>query len=182
MPVRIAIEGVDRLNAFLAFTDPKLYDKVARAGLKYAGRAAQTAIAKEVGSRFTLKAARIKEDIKGPFINTNEGTLEFRLSRKPPTALAYGARQTKAGLSVAYKRGSRQTIGRAFIAKQLPFIRSEGSRRLNVLHGPSIGSIVAGPGAQFSQQIVQATTERSFEQWSKGVERAFATEARRKPN
>ena len=180
MAVRVKVEGIEKLNAFLAFTDPKLFDKAVRSGLKYAGRAAQTAIAKEVGSNFSLKAARIKQDIKGPFLNTSEGTIEFRMSRKPPTALAYGARQTKAGLSVAYKRGTRQTVPRAFIAKERPFIRSENSNKLNVLHGPSIGSIVTGPGAQFSKQIVQNTTERSFEQWSKGVERALAADARRK--
>jgi hypothetical protein len=180
MSVRVNVEGIERLNAFLAFTDPKLYNKAVRSGLKYAARAAQTAIAKEVGANFSLKAARIKQDISAPFIDLNEGSITFRIQRKPPTALAYGARQTKSGLSVAFKRGQRQTVGNAFIAKGLPFIRPEGSRNINVLHGPSIGSIVAGPRAQFSQQIVRTTTQRSFEQWAKGVEREFAAQARRK--
>jgi hypothetical protein len=185
MAVRVKVEGIEKLNAFLAFTDPKLFDKAVRSGLKYAARAAQTAIAKEVGANFSLKAARIKQDISRPIIDTNEGTISFLLKEKPPTALAYGARQTKAGLSVAYKRGQRRTIPNAFIntskggTTELPFFRHpKGS--INVLHGPSIGRIVTAPGAQFSKQIVQNTTERSFEQWSKGVERALAADARRK--
>jgi hypothetical protein len=183
--VRFEIDSIEGLDSFMVLANPKLYKKAIRDGLKYAGRSAKTQLAKEVGARFSLKAARIKQDIKGPFINVGEGYLEFYLAKRPPTAMAYGARQVKAGLSVSYKRGTRKVIERAFIRKKkggsvdLPFIRSKTSRRINVLHGPSIGAIIKGEQGQFSKQIINDATTQAFEQWVKGVKRTIEADARR---
>jgi len=183
--VRFEIDRIEGLDSFLVLANPKLYNKAIRDGLKYAGRSAKTQLAKEVGARFSLKAGRIKEDIKGPFINAQEGFLEFRLARRPPTAMAYGARQVRTGLSVAYKKGSRRVIPNAFVNKRkggsvdLPFYRKPGSNRINVLHGPSIGAIIKGEQGQFSKQIINDATNKAFEQWVKGVRRTIEADARR---
>jgi hypothetical protein len=184
--ISFTVERIDGLDPWLALTNPKTYDKAIRDGLVYAGRAAKTTLAKEVGSRFSLKAARIKDDIKGPTVNTAEGSITFRLNRRPPTAMAYGARQIGGGLSVAYKRGSRQVIPNAFVRKRrggsvdLPFYRNEPGGRLNVLHGPSVGAIIKGEKAQFSKPIIDETSQRAFDQWIKGVERSIESAARRR--
>jgi hypothetical protein len=185
MDVSFTVTGVEGLTRMRRFTDRKLFDKAIRDGLKYAGRAAKTQLAKEVGTHFNLKAARIKEDISGPYINAQNAYLEFKMARRPPTAMAYGGRQVAKGLSVAFKRSSRSVITNAFVRRRiggtvdLPFYRKPGSKRLNVLHGPSIGAIVTGEEAQFSQDIVAKATDRAFEQWAKGVERTFSAAARR---
>jgi hypothetical protein len=183
--VSFQIDRIEGLDSFLVLSNPKLYQKAIRDGLKYAGRAAKTQLAKEVGARFSLKAARIKDDIKGPFINVQEGALEFRLARRPPTALAYGGRQVAKGLSVAYLKGSRRVIPNAFVRKRkggsvdLPFYRNRRSGKINVLHGPSIGAIIKGKQGQFSKQIINDSTNRAFEQWVKGVRRTIEADARR---
>jgi hypothetical protein len=179
--MQITIENIEEINRLIEFSDPKLHQKLARGALQYSGRAASVAIAQEVRASYNLKAARIKQDIRKPYVNINEGWMEIRIGTKPPTALAYGARQTRQGMSVAYRRGPRSVIPKAFIAKGLPFVRSSsGSRKLNVLHGPSIGRIVAGPLGKNSKAIVDVTTNRAFEQWVKGYDRALQAEARRR--
>ena len=91
----LQLTGVEDLLKLKAFTDPKLYEKALQGGLKYAASSVPPAAAKAIRQEYTIPSARVKQDIKGPFIRGDEATLIF--SRKPPTLVQFGFNPGKRG-------------------------------------------------------------------------------------
>lgn len=180
MPLRVTITGHEQINALKALADPETYRKAIRAGLKYGGDSGKVAAAKEIGARYNLKAAEIKADIAGPYINVADATVEYRFSRKPRTLKAYSFKVGSFGATGSLQRGIRLVYPRAFEHKGLIFQRVGGPRLpIDVPHGPSVGSIALGKG-DHSDAIQDATIKRVQEQWLTGVERALSAAARRR--
>lgn len=148
--------------------------KAIRGGVRYAARGAKTVLAKEITARYTLKSARIKQDIKDPTYKDGGMTAVIRTGRRPITMKQYGARVVRSGLSVSIFRGERFVAERAFLRvggsnnELLPF-RRQGRPRipLDVLHGPSIHGIYSG--GKHAQALQQATEERIGQQLEKGI-------------
>ena len=94
------------MNSFdplLEFTNPKLYAKAVKGGIRYAAKAGVVQAAKSVGQRYSLKAARIKSDIRVSSITADQATLIFK--RRPPTLNQFG-------LSVGKRGGPQPGLGR----------------------------------------------------------------------
>ena len=180
----ITTAGLDNMRAIL---DPVRFRKDVAAGLRYAGKGAKTTAAKEIGGRYALTAARIKQDIKDPKVD--DDTLELRFSRVAPTLRAYSGKPTgtragrPVGLSFKIFKGKAQKNTSVFwlnVGGQgspgLPFRRpplGDKSYGYGVAYGPSIGSIFGGQSA-FGEDIRGKTTQRAQEQFIKGVERELA--------
>lgn len=197
--VNLSLSGIVGLSAMRAFLDPKGYHEAMRYGLRYASRAATTEAAKQIRSQYTISAARIKQDIKGPFLVNQDTEARLVFSRRPPTLLQYGFRPGSRGgpqpgrgrgmgwgkpqpkgrpaTAKILRSGARIQYPNTFMVQGLPMtLRANG--KLFVEHGPSIGAIFAGQ-SEFGDQIRSAVSARINEQLVKGVERKFGESARR---
>ena len=181
----VTIEGAKDLLKLQHFLDPKLLAKATRGGITYAAKAAKVAVAKEVRARYNIPAARVKQDVTGPRFSAQGEVATLYFSRKPPSALSYGGKDTGKGLTMKITRGGRaQKVTRGFIIKSgklqgLPFRRvtSEHGSRIAFVSGPSIGSLFAGEAdnAEIMQSVVNA---RINEQFIKGMKRVLDSAAR----
>ena len=179
------LTGVSGLLKQKAYTDPKLYEKAIRGGVAYASRAVPAAAAKSIRERYNIGSARIKQDIKGPFIAGDQATIIF--SRKPPSALQYGGKDAMRpgrGLTVMIQRGQRKPVARGFIVRSgslqgKPFQRvsNKPNAKLRFVSSPSIGSIVLRKSA-FGQLIRTELQLRMNEQFIKGYQRVLDSAAR----
>ena len=188
------------MQKMLEFTDPKTFAKASRAGIVKAAAAVKTQTAKEIGRLYNIKAARIKEDIKPPFIASDGSSATIRFDRRPPTLTQYGAKPGKRGKQPGLGRGlgwGKSVGGRPVTAT---ILRSEGRKpytgafmaigsnansvvlrsgngRLYGVYGPSIGSIFLGKG-RFSLQL-QANAKRVIsDEYIKGYQRKLDDIAR----
>jgi uncharacterized protein YgbK (DUF1537 family) len=171
------IIGDKELSAALARLSSHDIPKAIKAGVRDAARAGRTTLAKAIGQRYSLSAARIKQDVPTARISNGGQTAVITTSRKPITAMQFKARQTGRGLSMAIFRGERTVVKSGFIAQGLPFKRKGRERMpIEVIHGPSIHAIYTG--GKHSQAITQATEQRIVEQLEKGILRALGAMGR----
>jgi hypothetical protein len=183
--VNFSLTGLDSVRRMQTFLDPQLLEKAARGGMSYAGKAAVTAAAKEIRSRYNIPSARVKQDISGPRISSDGQIATLTFSRKPPSALAYGGKDTGKGLRMKILRsGSLQPVTRGFIAKTgkiagKPFRRvsSQSGSPIAFVSGPSVGSLFLRQGAN-APAMQQAVQERINEQFLKGFDRVISAAAR----
>lgn len=185
--VSFDISGLDSLRRMQTFLAPDLLEKASKGGMSYAGKAAVTAAAKEVRSRYNIPSARVKQDIAGPRISQGGQVATLTFSRKPPSALSYGGKDTGKGLRMKVLRGGAlQSVTGGFIAKTgklagKPFVRTDKPRgttgALKFVSGPSIGSLFLRQGDQAS--VMQAAVQaRINEQFLKGFDRVLGAAAR----
>jgi hypothetical protein len=191
--LNVTTAGLDAMQAIL---DPARFRKDVSAGLRYAGRGAKTTAAKEIGARYALTAARIKQDIKTPVILENAVDIPF--DRRPPTLRAYSGRPTGSrttsrgtGLPTGIKfkifKGPYQTRQNVFWAQTkgqpfpgLPMRRpplGNQSYGYGVAYGPSIGAIFTGEG-RLAPELRKATVERFQVQFITGVKRELGRRSR----
>jgi hypothetical protein len=181
------------LDAMAAILDPARFRKDVTAGLRYASSGVKTTAAKEIGARYTLTAARIKQDIRKPQASGDAITIRF--GRRPPTLRGYSGRPlaprggnsgrplARGGISYSVFRGQREKRSDVFWlpiggAPGLPFRRVKPGRQgMIVLYGPSVGSIFAGKSL-FGESIRGTTTAKAQEQFIKGIERELARRSR----
>jgi hypothetical protein len=195
--VDLQLSGLETLKPLLAFTDPKLLAKAVKGGIRYAAKAGATQAAKSVASRYTIKSARIKQDIKGPFIYGDTATLVF--SRRPPTlnqfSLTVGRRggpqpglgqgrgwgkpspKGRAITAKIFKDGQRQTYRGAFMVKGIPMLYIRAKNKYEVLYGPSIGSDIFGSG-RYATTIRAEVVTRMNEQFITGLQRVLDSASR----
>lgn len=200
--VRFTLElsGMNSFDPLLEFTNPKLYAKAVKGGIRYAAKAGVVQAAKSVGQRYSLKAARIKEDIRVSSITADQATLIFK--RRPPTlnqfALSLGKRGgPQPGLGRGkgwgkpkpkgrpitariFRDGQRQKYGGTFLVTgvngaTIP-VRSVNGR-LKAVYGPSIGSDIFGRG-RYATVIQAEVSQRINEQFIAGMQRVLDSAAR----
>lgn len=188
--VSVDIQGLAEIQRLL---NPATFQKAVAAGITYAARSTPASVAKEVSSFYNIPSRRVKQDTRGPFLRGSGGdrSAELFFSRRPPTAMRYGARQTPSGLSMQIMRGGgRTTVPGGFIRRGLPFRSAPGTvyradvdvrRRprpgLRVIYGPSIGAVFVGNSAH-GEEIRRVVGERINEQFMKGVERSLSAAVR----
>jgi hypothetical protein len=193
MVARIDID-ITGLNGMKALANPAQFRKAVTAGLRYASPSVKKIAAKEIGAKYALSAARIKQDIKDPKYTTDAILVTF--SRVPPSLRAYGgkpikSRTTATGtgvpIGVKYRIFRKQPERRESVFwlqlgsvpfPGIPFRREgAGSAGLVALYGPSVGSIFTGD-SQFGEALRATTTEAAQVQFAKGVERHLSRIAR----
>lgn len=153
--------GDEELARTLAKLSSHDIPKAVRAGVREAASKGRTTLAKSIGQRYFLSAARIKQDVPTARIAGDGQTAVITTSRKPITAMQFKPRQTRRGLSMSIYRGQRSVVKSGFMAKGLPFKRRGKSRYpLDVIHGPSIHAIYTG--GKWSPAL-QARTELRIE-------------------
>jgi len=190
--INLELSGIKSFDPMLEFTNPKLYAKAVKGGIRYAAKAGVVQAAKSVGARYNLKAARIKQDIRVSAIRNDEATLVFR--RRPPTLNQFGLSLGKRGgpqpglgygrgwgkpkpkgkpiTAKILKEGQRQTYRGVFMVKGLPmrYIRATG--KYQVQFGPSIGSDIFGRG-RYAAAMQAEISQRINEQFITGMQRVL---------
>ena len=193
--INLQLTGLKSLDPMLEFTNPKLFAKALKGGIAYAAKAGITASSKAVTSRYNIKAARVKQDIKGPYIRNDTATLIF--SRRPPTINQYGitlgTRGKQPGLGQGmgwgkpspkgkpitariFKGEARKTYPHAFMLHGLPFTIGKHGK-LVVVYGPSVGAEIFGNG-RYAAVIRAEVTARMDEQFITGMQRVLDSAAR----
>jgi hypothetical protein len=201
--ITLSIDGLDQLQKLLEFSDPKNFAKAHRAGLAKASGAIKTQVAKSIGERYNIGAARIKKDISRAVIAPDGMSATIRFSRKPPTLIQYGAKAGRRhsgqpglgrgkGWGPARRRGTALTAiklradGRkaeagAFIARganaNLVVLRRNSQGKLLGVWGPSIGSIFLGKG-RHAQEMQDMTAKLIEVEFAKGFEKKLSDIAR----
>jgi hypothetical protein len=181
--LRLDVES-EGLTLLKQWTDPKLYERAAKAGLRNASRGVKTLAGKEISARYNLKSSRVKDDIRGPRFIAGDFAVEFSFARKAPTLSGgYGFADRGKGLTGrVFRGGARSRVARGFqIASERGSAFALGWRRVNrkgrlpieVVHGPSVGSIALGEG-RFADDLQQAMGDRAMEQYVKGAQNYLA--------
>lgn len=188
--------GDEQLTKALQELAAKDIPKAIRAGVRDASRAGRTTMAKAIGQRYSLSAARIKKGVPNARIASDGQSAVITTSRKPITGVSYKARKTGKGLTMAIYRGKRSLMKSGFMqhsetgafAGTLPFVaskarayrgdkkRAKPRRGLDVVVGPSIHAIYTG--GKWSPAL-QARTELRVEQaLEDGIVRALGAMGR----
>lgn len=108
---------VEELNALLSALDSDSRTKAIVRAMNKTAKGVRTDISREVRQRVNIKAADVKTGIKLWMANKNRPSVRVTISGKRRPLMMFGARQTKAGVSVqVYKTEGRKVIPRAFIA------------------------------------------------------------------
>lgn len=171
------IIGDTELSAALARLSSHDIPKAIRAGVRDAARAGRTTLAKSIGQRYSLSAARIKQDVPTARISDGGQTAVITTSRKPITAMQFKPRQTSRGLTMAIFRGERTLVRSGFIAKGLPFKRKGKERMpISVILGPSIHAIYTG--GKWAPALQARTEVRIEEALQSGILRALGAMGR----
>jgi hypothetical protein len=195
--VDLQLTGLETLKPLLAFTSPKLLAKAVKGGISYAAKAGKTQAAKSVASRYTIKSARIKQDIKGPYIRNDEATLYF--SRRPPTLNQFSLTAGKRGgpqpglgrgmgwgkpspkgkpiTAKIFKEGQRQTYRGLFMVNGLPMRYIRATKKFEVEYGPSIAGDIFGKG-RYAAVMKAEIAARMNEQFVTGMQRVLDSAAR----
>jgi hypothetical protein len=192
--IDLQLSGLEPLQNI---TDPKLLAKALKGGISYAAKAGKTQAAKSVASRYTIKSARIKQDIKGPFIYGDTATLLF--SRRGPTLNQFsltpgrrGGPQPGLGRGMGWgkpspkgkpitakilKEGQRQTYRGLFMVNGLPMRYIRAKTKFEVAYGPSIAGDIFGTG-RYATVIKAEIAARMNEQFVTGMQRVLDSAAR----
>jgi hypothetical protein len=192
--IDLQLSGLEPLQNI---TDPKLLAKALKGGISYAAKAGKTQAAKSVASRYTIKSARIKQDIKGPFIYGDTATLLF--SRRGPTLNQFsltpgrrGGPQPGLGRGMGWgkpspkgkpitakilKEGQRQTYRGLFMVNGLPMRYIRAKNKFEVAYGPSIAGDIFGTG-RYATVIKAEMAARMNEQFVTGMQRVLDSAAR----
>lgn len=171
------IIGDKELSAALAKLSAHDIPKAIRMGVRDAARAGRTTLAKSIGQRYTLSAARIKKDVPNARISDGGQTAVITTARRPITAMQFKPKQTRTGLSMSIFRGQRTLIKSGFMANGLPFKRKGKARYpLDVIHGPSIHAIYTG--GHWAPALQARTELRIEDALEKGILRALGAMGR----
>lgn len=171
--VRLEISGLDQLAKMAESLSPQLLAKATRAGVTAAAKAVPSTVAKGISERYGLASRRVRQDVRAVRVAPDGQSATVAFSRRPPTLAQYGARPgrratgqpglgrglgwgkpTKPGkplTALVLRANGRKPVAAAFLAtgrsgNRLVLRRGRGGK-LEALHGPSIGSIVAGASA-----------------------------------
>ena len=178
LDITARLVGDEQLTKTLQELASKDIPKAIRAGVRDASKAGRTTLAKSIGQRYSLSAARIKQDVPNARVAADGQSAVITTSRKPITAMQFRPRETRKGLRMrVYRGGSATLVKGGFLAKGKPFKRRGKERMpLDVIHGPSIHAIYTG--GRWSPAL-QARTELRIEQaLEDGIVRALGAMGR----
>jgi hypothetical protein len=190
-----------QLDKLARFTNPKLFDRAIKAGIRQASSTAKTQAAKGIGSRYSLTAGRIKKDITVSIPPGGEFAL-LRFSRRPPSLAQFNAKPGTRGtgqqgrgrgkgwtkpakpgkpMSAAVFRGQRKPLPGAFMARGLNgndlVFRRDRAGKLHAQYGPSVGSAFLGQG-RFAQELRGDVSTAIGQAFAKGYQKTLDAAAR----
>lgn len=200
--ITLQIDGLNQLHKMLEFTDPKNFAKAQRAGLTKASGAIKTQVAKSIGERYNLKAARIKQDISKATMAPDGLSATIKFSRRPPTLTQFNAKPGRRGRQPGLGRGlgwgaakpagkpltaiKLRSVGRkpeagAFLAVgkngNLLVLRKDSKGKLHAVYGPSVGSIFLGKG-RYALELQAHAARLINDEFIKGFEKKLSDIAR----
>jgi hypothetical protein len=105
----------ERLANLLQQLSAQQLPKAIKAGIRDASRAGRTTLAKSIGQRYSLSAARIKQDVPKARIAADGFSAVITTSRKPITAMQFKPRETPKGLAMSIYRGQRIVVKSGFM-------------------------------------------------------------------
>ena len=201
--ITLKIEGLSQLQKMLEFTDPKNFAKAQRAGIAKASKAVKTQVAKGIGERYNLKAARIKQDISDVRIGSDGVSATIRFSRRSATLAQFGMKPGRRGgpqpgmgkgmgwgrpnpagkplTAMIIKADGRETYNGAFV-----FIGRGGNQvvgrkdkqgNIKSLYGASVGSIFLGKG-RYALELQANAARLINDEFIKGFEKKLSDIAR----
>lgn len=133
-------------------------------------RAAGTEAKRAAAAVYAVKSARIAQDIK---VTRGNGRVTISGDPRPITALSYGAKATRKGLSFrVLKKGKRVVLRRGFLSKRrgLPLLRLSAKRLpVRFVKGPSVADMLANPAV--GEPMVAAVTDRAIKDLTKRLGR-----------
>lgn len=137
------------LEAARAVVDPEIHRKAWRRTVNDLTRRSNTATAKQIRQRYTVKARELKRKTRVQLLTGSSETASIRVEGKRMGLLAFaGTRQVKAGVSVQIRRGGpRKVIPHAWIDAEK---RNAWRRRWRRLH-PDAPPAPARPPAQYGR-------------------------------
>jgi hypothetical protein len=113
--INARVIGDAELAQSLAKLSSQDIPKAIRMGVRDAARAGRTTLAKSIGQRYALSAARIKQDVPTARIADGGQTAVITTSRKPITAMQFKPKETSQGLSISIYRGQRTVVKSGFM-------------------------------------------------------------------
>ena len=96
---------------------PRLLTVAVARALNHTAAKAQTAVSREIRKVYNIKARDVRKAMRRSRARATHLEARIDLSGAPLPLLAFGARATKTGVSVAIKLGERKRIERAFVQK-----------------------------------------------------------------
>ena len=167
MPVSINDRGLQALVADLKRAARISPREIARATTDMA-RAAGTESKRAAGKIYAVKLSRIDQDIT---VTKGHARVTVSGDPKPISALSYGARQTKKGLSIrAIKANKRKILRRGFIAKGKPLERIGKSRLpIKFVSGPSVADMLNNK--QVQDPLIENVSGRAIKTLSRRLGR-----------
>ena len=201
--ITLKLDGLDGLQKMMQFTDPKNFAKAQRAGLAKASKAVKTQVAKGIGERYNLKAARIKQDISDVRIGSDGVSATIRFSRRSPTLAQFGMKpgrrggpQPGMGMGMGWGRPSPagrplsamviRSDGRKVYNGAFVFIGKNGNQvvgrkdkqgNIKSLYGASVGSIFLGKG-RYALELQANAARLINDEFIKGFEKKLSDIAR----
>jgi hypothetical protein len=172
---------------------PSQYKKILGKGSRVAAQSVKTSAAKSISSKYGIASARIKQDIRGPYVKSDDRHIivEIYFARVGPSGMRYNPKQTKSGLTLRIFKGEKTTIpngliqttkkGQRFTFKtsqsrpyrpDLATNRRKSRKGLDAVYGPSTGSIFLGQ-SRFGDLLRQQVEDRTAERFQAGVAKAF---------
>jgi hypothetical protein len=201
--ITLQLEGLSQIQKLIEFTDPKTFAKAQRAGLTKATGAIKTQAAKGIGERYSLKAARIKQDISRASIAPDGTSATIRFGRTSPTLTQYGmkpgsrggkqpglgrglgwGKPTKAGkplTAMVLRSDGRKPYTGAFVyigknGNQLVG-RKDSNGKIYTVYGPSVGSIFLGKG-RYALELQASAARLINDEFVKGFQKKIDDIAR----
>lgn len=137
----------------------KVIESAAVSALNRAATTVRAASSREIRAEYNLKSAAVRDQIVIHRARRGQVTASIVVSGQRIPLIDFGARQTRTGVSVSVKRGSRKLIPHAFLATMRSghhgvFVRAGSTKPLIFRHGR--GSRIQSHGSDLP--IVELTS------------------------
>jgi hypothetical protein len=173
--------------------DPAQYKKIMGKGSRVAANSVKVSAAKAISSKYGITSARIKQDIKGPYVKSDDRyiVVEIYFARVGPSGMRYSPRQSKNGLTLRIFKGEKTRIANGFIQTtrkgqkftfktnnsrpykpDLASGRKKSRKGLDAVYGPSTGSIFLG-NSKFGDTLRKEVEDRLVERFEYGITKAY---------
>jgi hypothetical protein len=81
----IGIDGLDDLARLAALFTPEQFAKAQASGMRYAARSITTVVSKGIAESYGIKPARIRKDIRKPYVAPDGSYITIGFSKEAPT-------------------------------------------------------------------------------------------------
>ena len=162
--VRIELKGLDKFKDFI---DTRIFEKAMKRTIRDEGRRFKTTAVKQVRKTYNIKSARLKKVMS---INVSGSTWRMKIKSRSLGLYNFSAKQTKKGVSFMVKKGNRQKLRNAFIARdangKMRVFERKTKRRLPL---KSLYSI--SPTQMFNKEVLELCQKQFEEHYAQTFEK-----------